>query len=492
MKKLADILQGLDYRLLQGTEAAEVPSMTFDSRKVEKGGLFVAVRGTQVDGHQYIEDAISQGAQIIVAENLPNAFKSNITYVQVNNTAQSLGWMAHHFYAEPSDQLSLVGITGTNGKTTVASLLYQLFRKLGKKTGLISTIDTRINDRVTEATHTTPDAIQINELLEQMVKEGVTYVFMEVSSHALVQERVAGINLKGGIFTNISHEHLDYHKTFDNYIKAKKRLFDMLPENAFALINKDDKQGQVMLQNTKAQPRTYALKSMADYKGKIVESDFNGMSMQINDRDFYARLTGHFNAYNLVAAYGAAKELGIAPEDILKSLSIIQPAQGRFELVKNDKGITGIVDYAHSPDALENVLKTIQSINQHKGRLFTVIGCGGNRDKEKRPDMARLAAKHSDQVILTSDNPRYEDPETIIKDMEKGIDEDSKFKILNIPDRKEAIKTASKLAGKGDIILVAGKGHEKFQEVQGQKKPFDDWQLLNEFLSTPQAKQKGS
>lgn len=491
MKTLADILTGLNYRLLQGSEEAEVPAMAFDSRKVEQDGLFVAVCGTQVDGHNFIEDALSKGAQTIVAEEPPQELQEGINYVKVDDTARSLGFMAHRFYDQPTSNLQLVGITGTNGKTTIATILYQLFRKLGKNAGLISTIDTRINDEILDSTHTTPDAIRINRLLAQMVDNGVTHVFMEVSSHALDQERVAGLTFTGGVFTNLSHEHLDYHNTFAEYIKAKKQLFDMLPDEAFALVNIDDKQGQVMVQNTKARKRTYALKKMADYKGKIVESDFNGMSMQINDQDFYARLTGHFNAYNLLAAYGAAAELGLSPEAILTSLSIIQPAKGRFEMVQNDRGITGIVDYAHSPDALENVLKTIQATNQHQGRLITVVGCGGNRDTAKRPDMARLAVKHSDQVILTSDNPRNEDPEAIIKEMEKGVDEDSKFKILNIPDRKEAIKTAVRFSGKGDIILVAGKGHEKYQEVKGEKRPFDDLQLLKEYLDVSQKEQKG-
>ena len=483
MKRLEEILKFVNYRLIQGSFDKTVPSVTFDSREVEEGGLFTAIPGTRVNGHDFIPQVIEVGVQTIVCEQVPDHLPESVTLIQVDNAAEALAIIAHNFYDRPSDELALVGITGTNGKTTTASLLYNLYLNSGYRSGLLSTIDIRIGKERQSTSHTTPDAVRICRTLREMADKKVTHVFMEVSSHALVQDRVTGLNFTGGIFTNISHEHLDYHKTFDDYVKAKKRLFDMLPKDAFALVNADDKRGMVMLQNTKARKKTFALKKMADYKGKILENDFTGMRLQLNENEVYSPINGRFNAYNILATYAAAVELAMPETNILKGISLLKPAQGRMEMVQNKQGITGIVDYAHSPDALENILSTIKEANKHGGQIFTVVGCGGDRDKEKRPEMARIAITYSDKVILTSDNPRTENPEAIIQEMETGVSAEEKFKALAITDREQAIKTAASLAQKGDIILVAGKGHEKYQIVNGEKRPFDDKQLLAAYLN---------
>ena len=461
----------------------EIASLAFDSREVETRSVFIAIKGTQTDGHVYIEKAIEKGAVAIVCEQLPDTLHEKITYVQVKDPAEALGIMAANFYGNPSEKLVLVGVTGTNGKTTCVTLLFQLYRELGYNTGLLSTVQNKINDETIPATHTTPDAIQLNALMAQMVAKGCTHCFMEVSSHAIMQQRVAGLVFRGALFTNLTHEHLDYHKTFDGYIKAKKMLFDGLPSTAFALVNTDDKRGAVMLQNTKASPYTYALKSVADFKGKILSNTLQGLELDLNSQNVWFKLIGSFNAYNLLAVYGVASILGENESEVLQLLSNLDPAPGRFEQVLTDTGITAIVDYAHTPDALENVLGTIKSFRTGNEQVITVVGCGGNRDKEKRPKMAQIACDLSDKVILTSDNPRDEEPTTIIEDMQKGVSPVNYKKTLVVVDRKEAIKTASSLAEVNDIILVAGKGHEAYQEIKGKKMPFDDRLILSEMLN---------
>ncbi len=484
MKQLADILAGLDCKLIKGSTGVNVSSIAFDSRAVKKGGLFCAVRGTRVDGHQFIPDAIQNGAKIIVFESSPGELDNECTWVQLNNTAEGIAIIAHNFYDRPSEELALIGITGTNGKTTTATLLHNLYQIMGKAAGLLSTNGVRIGNEEKPATHTTPDPIQVTQYLREMVDQKISYAFMEVSSHALAQERIAGLQFTGAVFTNITHEHLDYHLTFDNYLKAKKRLFDLLPKDAFALVNGDDKQGKIMVQNCKASTKTFALKQMADYKARILENDLTGMRMEINGLEVYSPITGRFNAYNLLGVYGVAMELYANDTEVLQAISRLQPIDGRLDMVQNKKGVTGIVDYAHSPDALENVLTTIKESNQHGGQVFTIIGCGGDRDREKRPDMASIAVKYSDKVILTSDNPRFENPETIIQEMERGVHEEEKHKVLAITKRDQAIQTATHLSQKGDIVLVAGKGHEKYQEVEGEKRAFDDKALLNAYLKS--------
>ena len=458
----------------------EISKVVFDSRRVELSSLFIAVKGTQVDGHQYIESAIEKGAVIILCEVLPENLKNHITYIQVANSAIALGTIAHNFYHHPSKKLQLIGVTGTNGKTSIVTLLHRLFSNLGYKVGLLSTVENRIGEQIISSTHTTPDAIAINSLLNDMVEMGCEYAFMEVSSHAIHQERVSGLIFRGGVYTNISHDHLDYHKTFKEYINAKKKFFDDLPKTAFALTNVDDKNGKVMVQNTKATIATYGLRRMADFKGKILDNRIEGLHLTINDQELYCRLVGVFNAYNLLAVYGVGKLLDFKEIELLTILSDLPAAEGRFDtIIKNDK--VGIVDYAHTPDALENVLDTIQKVAKRAQKIITVVGCGGDRDKIKRPIMAKVACEKSDMVILTSDNPRSEEPITILEDMEKGIPENASHKVLVISDRKQAIKTACKFAKTGDIILVAGKGHEKYQEIKGEKFPFDDKQtLINE------------
>ena len=481
MKELKDILYKVSLTSTIGNMEVEVSDVVFDSRKVKQGCVFVAVRGTQVDGHEYIEQAVAGGAVAIVCEQIPNNVGKNVTYVQVSNTAKALGIIASNFYDNPSDYIQIVAVTGTNGKTTTATLLHQLFMEMGYVSGLLSTVENKINDEVIPATHTTPDAISLNQLLKKMLKEGCTHCFMEASSHAIIQERMAGIKLAGAVFTNISHDHLDYHGTFDEYIKAKKKLFDELPQDAFALINADDKRGMVMLQNTKASKHSYALKYPADYKAKILSNTLQGLELDINNKSVWFRIIGEFNAYNILAVLGVGVLLGEDEEEVLMQLSKVKGAQGRFDQ-QTYKGITTIVDYAHTPDALENVLKTIQGVRSGVEKVITLVGCGGNRDKGKRPLMASIACQYSDKVILTSDNPRDEVPMDIIKDMEAGLNPISYKKTMLIEDRREAIKAAIMFAEKGDIILIAGKGHETYQEIKGVKYPFDDRIVAQELL----------
>lgn len=456
-----------------------VNQLQTDSRRVQVGDMFFAIRGTTADGHAYISKAIAKGATAIVCEILPAEIASSIAYVQVANTAEALALAACQYYNHPSSQLKLVGITGTNGKTTTATLLFNLFRQLGYNAGLISTIRYCINNDSTDASHTTPDALTLNKLLADMVAKGCDYCFMEVSSHALVQNRVTGLQFTGGIFSNITHDHLDYHGTFDNYIRAKKAFFDQLPASAFALVNIDDKRGKIMVQNTKARVVTYALKNFADIKGRILENNIDGLVMQIDDTEVHARLIGEFNAYNLLAIYGAATLLYPHRKEVLEVLSNLTSAEGRFDYVRlAGVPLVGIVDYAHTPDALQNVLDTINNTKQSHQHLITLVGCGGDRDRAKRPIMAKTAADLSDKVILTSDNPRTEDPDAILADMQTGIVAEQRYKVLTIANRREAIKTATMLAQPGDIILLAGKGHEKYQEIMGVKHHFDDKEEL--------------
>ena len=461
-----------------------VSCITFDSRKIKKDCLFIAVKGTAVDGHEFISQAIEMGAIAIICEELPETQLENITYVKVKNATYALGIIAANFYDNPSQKLKLVGVTGTNGKTTTVTLLYNLFKSLGYTVGLLSTVKNKIHNEEIAATHTTPDAISLNELLNKMLEKGCQYVFMEVSSHAVVQHRVTGITFAGGVFTNITHDHLDYHKTFDEYIKAKKTFFDNLPEEAFALTNKDDANGMVMLQNTKATRVTYALKSPADHKCRIVENHLNGLLLNIDNKEVWVKLIGQFNAYNVLAVYTTAVLLKQDATNILTALSALNSVEGRFQYLKSDNGIIGIVDYAHTPDALKNVLETIKGIRTGNEQVITLAGCGGDRDAAKRPVMAQIACQFSNKVILTADNPRSEDPEEILNQMQKGIDPVDAKKTLRITDRKEAIRTAISLAKPGDIILIAGKGHEKYQEIKGVKHPFDDFEILKETFKT--------
>jgi UDP-N-acetylmuramoyl-L-alanyl-D-glutamate--2,6-diaminopimelate ligase len=484
MAALKDILYKVSLVSVSGDMNLEVSHICLDSRQVREGSLFIAVAGTQVDGHDYIQKAIEQGAVGIVCEVMPDYFLPEVTYVRVENSARSLGIIASNFWGNPSSKLTMVGITGTNGKTTTVSLLFSLFRKLGYNTGLISTVNNKINEKVIPATHTTPDAIKLNELLSQMVQEGCTHCFMEVSSHAIVQERVRGISYKVAVFTNITHDHLDYHLTFDAYITAKKQLFDELPAGSYALVNIDDKRGQVMVQNTKAFKKTYSLKSGSDFKAKVINNTMQGLELEIDNKNIWFKLIGDFNAYNLLAVFGVASLLEEDPVEVLTHLSDIQPAKGRFEQFISANGIMGIVDYAHTPDALENVLETIQSLRTGNEQVITVVGCGGNRDKDKRPIMAEIACKHSSLVIMTSDNPRFEEPEAILKEMEAGVSPFNFKKTEVIIDRREAIKKACIIANPKDIILVAGKGHENYQEVKGVKYDFDDKKILMEILNS--------
>lgn len=475
MKHLENLIEAVDVLQVVGTTQLQIERIEFDSRKVLPGDMFVAVRGAHVDGHQFIGQVESVGAKVIVCEQLPQQPVASITYILVENSAVALGVIAHYFYGQPSRQLKLIAITGTNGKTTTTTLLYDLFSALGYKCGLLSTVENRIAGEVIPSTHTTPDAISISKLLRRMVDAGCTYGFMEASSHAIHQHRVAGLEFEGAIFSNITHDHMDYHQTFANYIAAKKMLFDQLGEHAFALTNLDDKRGMVMLQNTKAIKKTYSLYTIADFKAKVLDNHLSGLHLLINDREIYCKLIGDFNAYNLLAAYGCAMMLGQNPVDVLVQLSQLNSAEGRFDNFHNiDKDITGIVDYAHTPDALEKVLVTVNELKTPGQRVITVVGCGGDRDKLKRPKMANIACELSNFVILTSDNPRSEDPAAILADMELGIPIAMKNKVLTIADRKQAIRTAARLAQPSDIILVAGKGHEKYQEINGVKHTFDD------------------
>lgn len=461
----------------------EITGVQSDSRKVEKGSLFVAVKGTTADGHDYIAKAVEQGAVAVVCEHPMPVESEDILFITVPDPADALGHLASAWFGEPSRQMTVVGVTGTNGKTTIATLLYNLFRKLGYKAGLLSTVCNYINDEVVPTDHTTPDPLTISSLMAKMADAGCEYVFMEVSSHAIDQKRISGIDFNGGIFTNLTRDHLDYHKTVENYLKAKKKFFDDLSTSSFALTNADDKSGMVMLQNTVARKLTYSLRTMADFKGKIIESHFEGTEIDINGHDVYTHFVGRFNAYNLLAVYGAAIALGEEEEDILVALSMLYPVSGRFETIHSTQGVTAIVDYAHTPDALENVLNGIHEVLDGNGRVITVVGAGGNRDKGKRPLMAIEAIRQSDQLILTSDNPRSEEPDDIIHDMFSGLNASDRERTLCITDRKQAIKTAITLAKKGDVVLVAGKGHEDYQEIKGVKHHFDDKEIIREIFN---------
>ncbi|MET0244119.1 MAG: UDP-N-acetylmuramoyl-L-alanyl-D-glutamate--2,6-diaminopimelate ligase [Flavitalea sp.] len=484
MAVLQDILYKVAIRAVAGNMAIEVNDLQIDSRKITPGSAFIAIKGATSDGHQFIDTAIEKGAVAVILEHMPAETKEGITYIHVQNSASAAGFMAHNFYGQPSEKLKLVGVTGTNGKTTIATLLFKLFSKLGYKCGLLSTVQNHIGDEVIVATHTTPDAISLNAMLKRMADAGCTHVFMETSSHALHQDRVAGLLYAGALFSNITHDHLDYHKTFDEYIRVKKSFFDNLPASAFAISNADDKRGAVMLQNTAATKYFYSLKTIAAFKGKIIENGLTGLHMTINEQEVHFLLIGEFNAYNLLAVYGAAVCLGEDKDEVLLALSSITGAEGRFEYIISPKeNIIGIVDYAHTPDALINVLTTIQKLRKGHEQIITVVGCGGDRDKTKRPVMGEAACEYSNRVIFTSDNPRSEDPLEILKDMETGLNTAARRKFISIADRKEAIKTAISLANPEDIVLIAGKGHEKYQEIKGVKYPFDDKQILIELFS---------
>ena len=474
MKLLKDILYKVSVNAVYGDTNVKVAQVDFDSRKVVKDSLFVAQKGISVDGHLYIGNAIRLGATTIICEELPIRLEANITFIQVEDSNKTLAIIASNFYDNPSSKLKLIGVTGTNGKTTVASLLYQLLKKSGYKTGLLSTVQILVDTTVFNATHTTPDSVTINSYLHQMVLLGVDYCFMEVSSHGIHQKRTEGLEFAGGIFTNLSHDHLDYHVSFASYRDVKKSFFDSLPKTAFALTNLDDKNGNIMLQNTKARKRTYALKTLADYKAKIIEKSFSGTLISINDTEFWTKLIGNFNAYNLAAIIGVAYELGLEKLEILTIISQLESVSGRFEHLVSDNGVIAIVDYAHTPDALKNVLETINNIRTNNEKLITVIGCGGDRDKTKRPKMAHIASQLSTQAIFTSDNPRTENPETILEEMEEGVSAENLKKIITISDRRQAIKTACKFSEAGDILLIAGKGHENYQEISGERFHFDD------------------
>lgn len=480
---LQDVLYKTKLQFVTGSTDMDIKGICIDSRKVQAGYVFVAVKGSASDGHEFIDKAIEMGAAAIVCQHIPAEVKSGVVFVQVESSAAAAGMMAHNFYDSPSSKLKLIGVTGTNGKTTIATLLYQLFTSLGYPCGLISTVQNHIGSKVLSSTHTTPDAVSLNALLADMVHDGCSHVFMEVSSHAIHQHRIEGLEFTGGIFSNITHDHLDYHKDFAEYINVKKMFFDALPKSAFAITNADDKRGMIMVQNTRANVKTYSLKSVSDFKGKILDNNILGLQLDIDGREVHFRLIGEFNAYNLLAVYAAAICLGEKKEEVLQHLSMLTGAAGRFEYVISPKEkVIGIVDYAHTPDALLNVLATIKKLRKGFEQVITVVGCGGNRDKTKRPIMADVAAEHSDKVIFTSDNPRFEDAGAIIKEMEAGIQAAARRKCISITDRKEAIKTAVTLAGKEDIILVAGKGHENYQEINGVKNHFDDKEVLSEMF----------
>lgn len=483
MKQLKDILYKVAIESVIGSTECAVSKIEFDSRKVAKNDVFVAIRGTLSNGHDFIQKAIELGAAVIVCDELPAHLQEGITYVQVVDTNSALAFLSANYYDNPSQELKLVGVTGTNGKTTIASLLYQLFKKAGYKVGLLSTVTIRVDDIEFPATHTTPDSLTINRFLRDMIAAGVDYCFMEVSSHGIHQKRTEALHFAGGIFTNLSHDHLDYHATFAEYRDVKKQFFDQLPKTAFALTNLDDKNGPVMLQNTVARKKTYALKTYADYKAQILENQLSGLLLKINEQEVWVRLIGTFNAYNILAIYGTAVELGLEPLDALRWVSELESVSGRFQfIVSAQEKITAIVDYAHTPDALDNVLQTINSIRTKNEQLITIVGCGGDRDKTKRPIMAQIAAQYSDKVILTSDNPRTEDPEQILREMEAGIEPQHYKKSITISDRLQAIKTACQLAQAHDIILIAGKGHETYQEIQGVRYQFDDMQHVQDLF----------
>jgi UDP-N-acetylmuramoyl-L-alanyl-D-glutamate--2,6-diaminopimelate ligase len=483
LKLLKDILYKVAIEAVKGTTEMSISRIDFDSRNIEADDVFVAIRGTLSDGHDYIEKAINQGATAIICQTFPDIIVTGITYVQVKDTNRALAYMATNYYGNPSANLKLVGITGTNGKTTIASLLYQLFKKAGYKAGLLSTVKIMVDETEFKATHTTPDSLTINRYLAEMNTAGVEYCFMEVSSHGVHQKRTEGLTFVGGVFTNLSHDHLDYHSSFAEYRDVKKMFFDNLPISAFALSNVDDKNGMVMLQNTRARKLTYALKTYAEYKAQILESQLSGLLMKINENEVWVRLIGTFNAYNLLAIYGTAVELGLEKLEVLRLLSELESVSGRFQFIVSESKITAIIDYAHTPDALENVLKTINEIRTKNEQLITVVGCGGDRDKAKRPIMANIASTLSDKLILTSDNPRSEDPDDIIADMEKGVEPQNQKKTIALTDRKQAIKLACQLARREDIILIAGKGHETYQEIKGVRYDFDDMATVKEILS---------
>ena len=478
MRVLTDILKGIELQETRGNLSVSIGNIQFDSRKVQPGDLFVAVKGSHVDGHLYIDIAIEKGAFAVVCEHIPIQFPSTVVMVRIADTQRMFGIMASNFYEDPTSKLKVVGVTGTNGKTTIATLLYHTFTLLGYKVGLISTIKYYVGKDEFHATHTTPDALQIQELMARMVEAGCSYCFMEVSSHAIDQERISGIKFDGGIFTNLTHDHLDYHITFAEYLKAKKKFFDLLPSTAFALTNSDDKNGLVMLQNTKASKQTYSLRSLANFHCTIIEKHFDGMILNIDNQEVWVHFTGVFNASNLMAVMGASLLLGVAKEEVLRIMSELRPVSGRFEILHSADGKYAVVDYAHTPDAIQNVLTSINDIRTGQEQLITVIGAGGDRDKTKRPEMAREAVKQSDRVILTSDNPRSEEPEQILADMMAGVETKDQSKVLSIVNRKEAIRTACMLARQGDIILVAGKGHEDYQEIKGVKYHFDDKEVI--------------
>jgi UDP-N-acetylmuramoyl-L-alanyl-D-glutamate--2,6-diaminopimelate ligase len=482
LKKLKDILYKANLTKAVGSTEIDICDVQFDSRLVKHNFLFIAVKGTLTDGHLHIDDAIEKGAAAIVCQQLPEKILKEITYIEVADSAYASGIIASNFFDNPSGKLKLIGITGTNGKTTTASLLYKLFRKLGYKAGLLSTVVNKINDEDIAATHTTPDALQLNMLLNKMVEQECSHCFMEVSSHAVVQNRIAGIHFSGAVFTNITHDHLDFHKTFNDYIQAKKGFFDMLPHTAFALVNNDDANGKIMIQNTRASKNTYSVSSAADFHAKILENQFTGLQMKIDGFDVWCKLVGNFNAYNLLAIYATALLLGEEKTRVLTEISSLEAVDGRFEIIRSDNNITAIVDYAHTPDALINVLSTIRSSISGQEQIITVFGCGGDRDAKKRPVMGRIASQLSEKVIVTSDNPRSEDPEKIISQIIEGVDILNQKKVLVIENRKEAIKTACALAKGGDIILVAGKGHENYQEIKGVKHHFDDKEVLREIF----------
>lgn len=482
MKHLKEIIKQIRITEILGSEDIEVNQLVFDSRRVSPGSLFIAVKGMNTDGHQFIQQAIQKGAIAILCENLPSEVTKSVTYIHVADSCFSMGILASNFYDNPSSNIHLVGITGTNGKTTTVTLLHELFLSLGFKSGLLSTIQNKINNSVLKSTYTTPDTIEINKLLAEMVEQGCSHCFMEVSSHAIDQKRIAGLTFRGGIFSNITHDHLDYHKTFTAYLKAKKTFFDILPEDAFALINKDDNHSMDMVRNTKASIYTYGMKSIADFKCRIIENQFHGLELNIDGNHCWFKLVGSFNAYNILACYATAVLLNQDRSRVLTILSNLGPVEGRFNALISKENITVIVDYAHTPDALQNVLETILTIRKPHQKIITLIGAGGNRDAAKRPVMAKIACNLSDRVVLTSDNPRFEEPEKIIEDMKKGVEPGNSMKVIIIINRKEAIKTACSLAQPSDIVLIAGKGHENYQEVKGVRYPFDDKEILKEIL----------
>lgn len=480
--KLSDLLQRVQATQIIGSTEKEIKEVNIDSRLIESGHLFMAMKGTQTDGHTYIASAIEKGATTIVCEILPETLTEGITYIQVTDSEDAVGKIATTFFGNPTSKIDLVGVTGTNGKTTIATLLHNLFRYFGYKTGLISTVCNFIDEEALPTEHTTPDPITLNRLLGRMADEGCKYVFMEVSSHAIDQKRISGLKYAGGIFTNLTRDHIDYHKTMENYLKAKKKFFDDMPKSSFSLTNLDDKNGLVMTQNTRSRVYTYSLRSLSDFKGRILESHFDGMLLDFNNKEFFAQFIGKFNASNLLAVFGAAVLLGKKEEDVLLALSTLHPVAGRFDALRSPSGYTAIVDYAHTPDALVNVLNAIHEVLEGKGKVITVVGAGGNRDKGKRPIMAKESARLSDRVVITSDNPRFEEPQDIINDMMAGLDIEDRKKTLSIADRREAIRTACMMAEPGDVVLVAGKGHENYQEIKGVKHHFDDKEVIREIF----------